>query len=974
MSIACSHAGSRILLAFLGLLFACAGPVSAAAIVSGFDGSTLPPNDDSSTTAVPLGFEIDAFGTRFSSVFVNNNGNVTLDQPLSAFTPFNLLSTDRLVIAPFFADVDTSAAGNPVTYGAGSFEGRRAFGVNWINVDYFSSSPNHIHRNSFQLILVSRSDRGDGDFDIVFNYDQIQWEAGRASGSDEGGLGGFSARAGYALGRGAPGSAFELAGSALPGSFIDRGSRSLVAGNRGSSIAGRYVFEIRSSDRSTQVSALTPFANGPAYAAASNAQGNLVVFESTATNLVGANGFQSGDRNIYLIDTRTGLIQPINVDTNEVPIAGGAREPAIAPDGSAVLFVAPDASIGALLGESSAKRAARQKQGGSSVLLRNMLTGTTQRIGGGTSDGAGTVPQISPDGQSIVFTGSVTQPGEGAVGQRNVYRATLSRTGDVYSAGVPVCLSCKSVAANGSNTATNSNGDSGKPVVSANGEWAAWETTAKNAVAATASPCTNAGTDVILRNLVTGVAQRVGVPSSASGCAAAASSGARNPQLDGDGDQIVFESDHALTGGDSNATSDVFLASTAGGTPTRLSVGSGGAGANGASSQPVISGDGTMVAFVSTASNLDATAADTNGVADIHVRPVDSSTVLRLSRTDSGAQADGPSERPKLSFDGALLVFQSSASNLAPGAVGGQVGVFQRTNPLAVQNRSATWWKADESGWGVFTVDQGSFLGIGWFTYDSDGEPVWFIGAATKQANGSYVGEVSRFTGVPLAQISGVASETNTKFADVTLSFQGDTGMTFQYAVVGGVSQTKSTTRFPYASRDIVCRNSPTASRATADNYSDLWWGGIQTTGWGIFVNHTEDGLFPIWYTYDTDREALFIVGVATPQADGSFAGQLFRQRNGTPYNLINGAAPSSGSDPIGTFTFRPIDGQTADFGYTIGGVTQTKRISRYQFGDTATVCDTQSFGTLSVKHAAEDAEQQDMKRKHEQAAADRGD
>ena len=215
------------------------------AIEPGFDANTLPPNDDGSTSAVALGFTVDFFGITRSEVFVNNNGNVTFDATLSTFTPFDLTSTGQEIIAPFFADVDTRSAGDPVTYGSGTFEGRPAFGVNWLNVDYFSSDPAHTNRNFFQLILVDRSDVAAGDFDIVFNYDQIQWEAGEASGSDEEGLGGSSARVGYSNGTGDAGTFFELDGSAINGAFLDGGPNALISDRLNSNVDGRYIFESR---------------------------------------------------------------------------------------------------------------------------------------------------------------------------------------------------------------------------------------------------------------------------------------------------------------------------------------------------------------------------------------------------------------------------------------------------------------------------------------------------------------------------------------------------------------------------------------------------------------------------------------------------------------------------------------------------------------------------------------------------------
>src|SRR5205823_6492502 len=60
------------------------------AVRGGFDASTLPGNDDGSTGLVPIGFPINFFGHTYTGLFVNNNGNLTLDQPLATFTPFPL--------------------------------------------------------------------------------------------------------------------------------------------------------------------------------------------------------------------------------------------------------------------------------------------------------------------------------------------------------------------------------------------------------------------------------------------------------------------------------------------------------------------------------------------------------------------------------------------------------------------------------------------------------------------------------------------------------------------------------------------------------------------------------------------------------------------------------------------------------------------------------------------------------------------
>lgn len=236
----------RHLAAVAGLLFVASLAHGQTAIVPGFDSNTLAPNDDDSVGPIAVGFTLNFFGVTTSQLWVNNNGNVTLDAPLATYTPFDLTSTGQQIIAPFFSDVDTSSAGNPVTYGSGSFNGRPAFGVNWINVDYYESDPGHSNRNSFQLILVDRSDVAAGDFDIVFNYGQIQWEAGEASDGDANGLGGSSARAGYSNGTGNPGTFFELPGSAVNGALLDGGPNALVTHQLNSGVDGRYIFAARS--------------------------------------------------------------------------------------------------------------------------------------------------------------------------------------------------------------------------------------------------------------------------------------------------------------------------------------------------------------------------------------------------------------------------------------------------------------------------------------------------------------------------------------------------------------------------------------------------------------------------------------------------------------------------------------------------------------------------------------------------------
>ena len=77
--------------------------------ISGFTPTPFPGNDDGTynNAVVPFGFDINFLGTKYSGAYINNNGNLTFDSPLPTYTPFGLQSTNRVIVAAFFADVDT---------------------------------------------------------------------------------------------------------------------------------------------------------------------------------------------------------------------------------------------------------------------------------------------------------------------------------------------------------------------------------------------------------------------------------------------------------------------------------------------------------------------------------------------------------------------------------------------------------------------------------------------------------------------------------------------------------------------------------------------------------------------------------------------------------------------------------------------------------------------------------------------------
>jgi protocatechuate 3,4-dioxygenase beta subunit len=233
----------RLFLLVLLMVLATAAPASAApGVVQDLQGcatNALAPTDDGSSAAVALGFEAEMFDTTFDSVFINNNGNVTVSTSLRSFTPFDFRETGDVMIAPFFADVDTSGGIGVVHYGPVTYDAQPAFCVIWDNVGYYSAHGDK--RNRFQLLIVQRAD----GIDLVFNYDSIQWETGDASGG-HGGFGGTSGVAGYAAGDGDSSHALMLPGSFVNGGLIDANPSTSLAGHGTvGQPAGRYVYQLR---------------------------------------------------------------------------------------------------------------------------------------------------------------------------------------------------------------------------------------------------------------------------------------------------------------------------------------------------------------------------------------------------------------------------------------------------------------------------------------------------------------------------------------------------------------------------------------------------------------------------------------------------------------------------------------------------------------------------------------------------------
>uniref|UniRef100_UPI001C24B845 Calx-beta domain-containing protein n=1 Tax=Synechococcus sp. CCY 0621 TaxID=2815603 RepID=UPI001C24B845 len=136
-----------------------------------------------------------------------------------------------------------------------------------------------------------------------------------------------------------------------------------------------------------------------------------------------------------------------------------------------------------------------------------------------------------------------------------------------------------------------------------------------------------------------------------------------SPVISADGTKVAFWSATPnLVANDRNDQYDVFVRDLLTNTTTIVSVGIDGELGNRMSSSPSISADGRSVAFYSEASNL--IAGDSNGVGDVFVRDLATKTTTRVSVTGDGLEANRSSGVPSISGDGKTIHFFTFANNL----------------------------------------------------------------------------------------------------------------------------------------------------------------------------------------------------------------------------------------------------------------------------------------------------------------------
>jgi len=192
-------------------------------------------------------------------------------------------------------------------------------------------------------------------------------------------------------------------------------------------------FNVYLRDRTSQTTTLvsinpsgTTGGNGDSFPAAISTNGQFVLFESSADNLVANDTNNATD--IFLRDLMTGTTELVSVAAHGFPGNGASRTATMTPDGHYVVFVSEASN---LVSDDTNRI--------SDIFLRDVIDLATTRISDGaistnlslTAPGSGCdSPEITPDGRFIAFTSTATNliPGLRSVGDIYVFDRLLDMT------------------------------------------------------------------------------------------------------------------------------------------------------------------------------------------------------------------------------------------------------------------------------------------------------------------------------------------------------------------------------------------------------------------------------------------------------------------------------------------------------------------------------------------------------------------
>jgi Tol biopolymer transport system component len=457
--------------------------------------------------------------------------------------------------------------------------------------------------------------------------------------------------------------AFESAADNLTEGDTNGASDVFLAqmGDAGSGVESRRMLRVSVYATGDARRTAASFSPAPTAPASVSADGNLVAFASDSSNLVP--GDTNGVSDIFIRNRGTGKTERVSVPGGGGQADGASVSPAMSADGRFVVFASEAANL-----------APGDTNGVMDIYVRDRARNETRRLsekpGTGQSPVSAQHPSISPNGRWVAFdsAGEFAATPQSGSGRTNVFRFNMeSGNIDMVSTMIPEAAGSPRRAGYKASWAPSVADDGSVAFLS--DQTAMTANNGDDPVGAIPNY-----TDVFVGR-PDGTVIKASMNADPQQVAAVGDS--YEPRISADGTKVVFvvggKSNMPKTSADQNPDTDVYLRDLSGNTTIQINQPGGGD-----NRRPAVNGDGSVVAFVSDASNL--VGGDGNGTYDVFVAKVAGGGVTLSRLGPAAGDPNGPSYMPALSVDGHTVVFASRANNLVDGDGNGAYDWFARAD------------------------------------------------------------------------------------------------------------------------------------------------------------------------------------------------------------------------------------------------------------------------------------------------------
>jgi Tol biopolymer transport system component len=280
--------------------------------------------------------------------------------------------------------------------------------------------------------------------------------------------------------------------------------------------------------------------------------GRVVAFESYATNLVPGAGGNGAVSDVYAVTVATrAIVRVSTTGTGRQPAKGASFGQSISGDGQLISFTSTawlDGQQNRLARRASKALTLQPNREQPNVFVRDFARGTIRRIsrtGRGNPNGPSYLPAISADGRWVAFVSNAT----------DLVPSDRNEASDVF---LHDLHTSKTSLISRSASGGAADGASGRPAISANGQYVAFESNASNLVCS--KRCLprdldiNLVSDVFLFDRLRGVTTRLSREPESGWMEPS-----RFPAIDGSGNLIAFSSRRPTDDRDRRDDFDLFL-------------------------------------------------------------------------------------------------------------------------------------------------------------------------------------------------------------------------------------------------------------------------------------------------------------------------------------------------------------------------------------------------------------------------------